>query len=91
MFSTAGFGSVARVYFRKYGILGDSKTLEQKQFEANANLIAAAPDMLHAIEEAIDGLEQLLKARGTSPAGTGLWKVLNTARNKALGIDTENK
>lgn len=50
VYSGAGFGLVANVIYKKTNILGDSKVLQKQTFEANAALIAAAPELLEALK-----------------------------------------
>lgn len=62
--SQAGFGCVAHVLYKKTNILGDSQTLQYKTFEANAKLIAAAPDLLkenQLLKERVKELEQKIE------------------------------
>jgi hypothetical protein len=59
IFSESGFGSVAAVIYKKSNILGDSKTLEEQTFKANALLIAAAPELLEALQMALPYLQDL--------------------------------
>lgn len=54
IFSEAGFGVVAKVLYKKPEILGDSKTLAWHEFEANAKLIAAAPELLDALNGGLE-------------------------------------
>lgn len=51
VYSDAGFGLIANVIYKKTNILGDSKNLQAKTFEANAKLISAAPALLEALLE----------------------------------------
>jgi hypothetical protein len=62
VFSESGFGIIAQVLYKKSNILGDSKKLEAETFEANASLIAAAPDMYEALKEIAKGQNGELKA-----------------------------
>lgn len=86
VFSESGFGSVAAVIYKKSGILGDSKTLEEETFKANALLIAAAPELFEACR-AIDvfffdseGEEMFLSAKQLQ-----LLEHVKTAIAKATG------
>lgn len=47
--SDSGFGSIAKVMYKKVYIMGDSKRLARETFEANVCLIAAAPDLLNSL------------------------------------------
>jgi hypothetical protein len=49
VFSSAGFGIVAQVCKQRVRILGDSQTLADNIFQANANLIAAAPELFSVV------------------------------------------
>jgi hypothetical protein len=68
VFSESGFGIVAQVMFKKTRILGDSIKLQEQTFNANARLIAAAPELL----EALRSLENRLTSLANS-AKTPLW------------------
>lgn len=56
VYSSAGFGLVANVIYKKTNILGDSKVLQKQTFEANAALIAASPDNYQANYDFVDNL-----------------------------------
>lgn len=57
VYSAVGFGLVANVIYKKTNILGDSKVLQKQTFEANAKLIATAPDMLEVCEYLVKAAE----------------------------------
>ncbi len=46
--------SIFKVLYKKPEILGDSKTLAWQEFEANAKLIAAAPELLEALNGGLE-------------------------------------
>lgn len=71
---------------------------ESSQDEANARVAHAAPIMLHAIEEAIKGIESTLTEAMSNATQESddlvhgldvVLKKLQSARNKALGIESE--
>jgi hypothetical protein len=80
--SETGFGEVAHVIFKKTNILGDSKVLERKTFEANARLIAAAPELLKCLLMIQEGLNDGIPVEKNDP----FHKVINDVIKKAKGL-----
>lgn len=61
---------------------GHTPSVSAQECEANATLIAAAPDMLAALRSAADTIEQLIKLNRI-PANSGTLREINAAVAKA--------
>lgn len=77
VYSSVGFGLVADVIYKKTNILGDSHKLQQETFEANAKLVAAAPELLKELMHLVRLLEPVEKNGGLDVPGLA---TLNGAR-----------